>query len=163
MKVDGFSIIELLIVVIIVAISLSLAVSTMGSSLLNSKIRHTSEGLVDAINFSKSEAIKRSEIIQLTIATNGNYRISVVGDNTLETIRTVTGAAGVQLNSAVSNGGSIELLVAPNGKFNRTTTIRILPENGSCADHLCMNVELNEHGKVKICNPSSRAEILRCG
>lgn len=155
----GFTAIELVIVVAIVAVSLTLAIGKMGSTISKSKLRSATEGIFNSIAFSRSEAIKRGETIKLTVSADGSCRVETRVDNELTVIKSVPGATGVVVSS---NNGSLDMFFGPNGKPNQTVTYRVLPSSGDCSDNLCMNIEISEHGRIKMCNPYSTSEIVKC-
>lgn len=61
----GFTIIELLMVVVVLAILLSLAAPDFSSFIQNNRIRSTTEDLITAIGVARTEAIKRGAAVML--------------------------------------------------------------------------------------------------
>ncbi len=160
--VKGFTLIETLIVIMIVAVSLSLAVSTLGNSMLNAKLKQTTDSLLDAINLSRSEAIKRSEIVRLTISADGSWVMDVQDNGNFTRLRAKTATTGLSVSSPTNQAASIEVDFDSSGYSNKDFTINVEPDSGSCTKNTCLNIEINRFGKVKMCNPKSTLEALKC-
>jgi type IV fimbrial biogenesis protein FimT len=67
----GFTLIELMVGVGIVAILMAVAVPTFSASRLNNQLRASANGLVASANLARSEAIKRSSNVRMCVSSNG--------------------------------------------------------------------------------------------
>lgn len=70
-KYHGFTIVELMITLVVAAILLTMAVPDMNRLLLKSRLDAKANELRAALNFARSEAIKRGETVQLCSSVNG--------------------------------------------------------------------------------------------
>ena len=68
---SGFTLIELMVTVALVAVLLGLAVPSFSGASLNSKLTSYSNNLVASVNLARNEALKRNAAITLRVSTNG--------------------------------------------------------------------------------------------
>jgi type IV fimbrial biogenesis protein FimT len=67
----GFTLIEALVAIAIMAILLAVAVPSFSSSGLNSELRSAAGGLLASANLARAEAIKRNAVVNLCVSSNG--------------------------------------------------------------------------------------------
>lgn len=67
----GFTLLETMVAVAVVAILLSLAVPMYSDSRLNSQLRASANDLVGSVYLARSEAIKRGTVVRLCASANG--------------------------------------------------------------------------------------------
>ena len=70
MRESGFSIIELMVTLCVAAIAVTVAVPSFQTSLANNRLLTYSNELVVGLNFTRSEAIKRSTFVSICASTN---------------------------------------------------------------------------------------------
>lgn len=117
----GFTIIELMIAIAILAIMATVAIPALQPLILNNRITTTTNMLLGAVQFARSEAVKQrrqviicpsSNLTACTADTAWNQGIVVLeGNNVLRTIPPAS--TGVQILSAVT-----QLSYRPNGRLN---------------------------------------------
>jgi type IV fimbrial biogenesis protein FimT len=67
----GFTLVELLIGVAVLAVLMAIAVPSFSASRLNGQLRSAANGLVASANLARSEAIKRGSIVRMCVSSNG--------------------------------------------------------------------------------------------
>lgn len=93
-KPRGFTLVELMIAVAVLGIMLMLAVPAMGTWLGNAAIRTNAEAISNAIQFARTEAIRRNASVSITIDSAGtSWTINMVGDGSLVQERGADGNA----------------------------------------------------------------------
>jgi type IV fimbrial biogenesis protein FimT len=105
----GFSLIELMIGIAILAILLSAVMPSFRAWIQNAKIRTAAESLQNGLQLARVEAIKRNEGVSFTLGTLSSWSVQTMA------------ASGVSIQSRSSDEGSsnVILTVTPTG----TTTV----------------------------------------
>ncbi len=89
-KIRGFTLVELMITLAIAAIVLTFAVPSFTAIIKNNRIITQANEMVTALNLARSEAIKRTTIVNVVSTNNstdwsGGWRVEVNGGATLRT------------------------------------------------------------------------------
>lgn len=124
----GFTLIELMVAVAILAIMASLAAPSFREILAAQRVRSTAYSIVSDLTLARSEAVKRGAEVSITPQSNqwiNGWRTSVV--STAEVLVT---------QSAVGNGVSFATAPASvtfdrNGRINSSTVVRFQLSDGS--------------------------------
>lgn len=75
----GFTLVELMIAVIVLAVLASLAAPSFSGAIDRARLKSQVTGVVDVLEFAKSEAMKRSSVtVTITDSTNSNWSVSAV-------------------------------------------------------------------------------------
>lgn len=149
----GFTLIELMTVLAVLAIALTIAVPSMQGLLHRNQLRTETSRLLSAINLTRSEAISRNTIVSLcpsAFSSNGvpvcsrSYsdgwiiftnrdRDRVVDAGTDEVLRVFEGLArGYSLTNRAGNREAFEVIsYRPDGSSRRNRTLMICPPQGS--------------------------------
>lgn len=90
-KPKGFTLIELMIVIALIAVIASFAVPQFGRMIESNRVISTTNSIVGLINFSRSEAIRRGERVTVT-AQNDTLATTLTSDNSV--IRQIEEAEG---------------------------------------------------------------------
>lgn len=72
-KTAGFTLIELIITVTVLAVLMSIAIPSFSTYTANQRIRSASENLVSALNLARSEAVKRGAVIEVNPVTSSAW------------------------------------------------------------------------------------------
>lgn len=128
---QGFSLIELLVVIVILAILASLGVPSYQQWVRNTRIRNAAESIQNGLRLARSEATQRSADVrfELTSATGADWTVCML--NTGATTCSGTGSV-VPIQSFVSSGGAngVQLNVA-NAIGNMTVPLSGSSPNAS--------------------------------
>ncbi len=68
----GFSFVELMLAVAILAILMTVAIPSFNEFALANKLRAYSNNLVASVHLTRSEAIKRNQVVEMCVSTNGS-------------------------------------------------------------------------------------------
>lgn len=100
----GFTMIELLITIVIVAILAALAVPSFQSLLANAQIRTAAQALHDGLQLARVEAIRRNERVVFAKGTESGWTVSID-----------TGGATVQTRPYTEGSKAATVTVTPSG------------------------------------------------
>ena len=137
-RLRGFTLVEMLVALSILAVLLALAAPSFTEASLPSKLRSTANSLVGAAQLARSEAIKRDAVVTLCVSTDG--ATCGVGNWSQGWI-VLSGATVLQSEPAAPTGfhvtpagGSVALSFQPSGVGATTETFtvcRSTPKVGS--------------------------------
>lgn len=156
----GFSLIELMVAVAILAILASIAAPAMQNMIIQSRLTSQTNELLSAVQFARSEAIKRNQSIRLCRAASasatacttaaGNWAHWVVLNANNTVLRQGSTPADLRLSSTLDNNTltfaptglnnvttdkDTLVLCSPTGSGNITRTITIRLAGGTAVEH----------------------------
>jgi type IV fimbrial biogenesis protein FimT len=172
-KPKGFSLIELMVVIAIVAILAVLGLPSYAVWTQNSRIRNAAEGLLNGLQLARSEAVARNTQINFVANANSGWTFgcaTVVANTCPAVIQTRSAGEGstntlVTVNNATvadtvsfSNFGA---LVNPAGAMNIMVDSTVL----SASESRELRIEISTSGSVRMCDPNlgtSGTDPRRC-
>jgi len=128
---QGFTLIEMMVVISILGILLAIAMPSFSEALLSSKLRSYANNLVASVHLARSEAIKRNAVVTLCASSNGT---SCSGDWKNGWVILSAGAAVIQTQQAVDvnykiTGTNTTLSFQPTGVGATQDAITICRES----------------------------------
>lgn len=171
----GFSLIELLIGVVILAIIVSAGAPNFMSWMQNSQIRTAAESISSGLQLARAEAVRRNANIHFTLNGTANVDSSwtvgcvttvadLNGDGVADcpaVIQARSGSEGTPNARVASNSASVTFngLGRSSNSTNNALTINITNEaGGDCLQNngpmRCLNVMVALGGQIRMCNPA---------
>jgi type IV fimbrial biogenesis protein FimT len=148
---SGFSLVELMIGVAVMAILVTLAVPNFRTWFQNAQIRNAAESITNGLQRARAEAVARNTSVQFVLGTGSSWTVSVVGD-------------GTQIDHRDSAEGSsnVTVTVVPGGAttvtFNNlgqvTDVAPIAQVDLAAAGGSPLLVTLGVGGNAKMCDPT---------
>ncbi len=153
----GFTTVELMVSVTIMAILLGVAIPSFQDASLNSQLRSMANNLVASSHLARSEAFKRNAVVTLCVSSNGTTCgtggweqgwIVRTATNVLERQQAV--ASGYRISAA---GGNASLLFQPTGAGSTADTLTVCRATPSVGK-VQRTVAIDAAGRVTV-SPSS--------
>jgi type IV fimbrial biogenesis protein FimT len=157
----GFSLIEVLVVLLLVGLLLSLGLPAFSGWMQNLQVRSAADAIQNGLQIARAEAIRRNTLVSFTLAgPDATWAVAVVDPaESVQTYAAADGAPNAQVGIAP---GALPLVVVFDGlgKTNlaaKTTLLVTNPTGGACGtdagDMRCLNVTIATGGQVKMCDP----------
>lgn len=160
----GFSLIELMVSVVIMAILMTLAVPGFQTWLQNSQIRNAAESIQNGLQRARAEAVGRNTDVTFVLGAGSSWVIGVVSSGEV-----------VESRSASEGSRNVTVAVTPAGSatvtFNNLGSVRVTNADASApftqvdldspvlaaADSQELRVTLGFGGNVRMCDPNAPA------
>lgn len=163
----GFSLIELMITLAIVAILATLAAPSFKVILANAQIRTAAQALQDGLQLARVEAIRRNARVIFTIGTQSTWTVSVESDaSTVQTRPYTEGSAAATV--AVTPGGATQVTFDGLGRVKTNTDASssitqldidvpttLIPASASREQR----VTITSGGAIRLCDPNVSAGV----
>jgi len=163
----GFTLVELMIVVAIIGIVSTIAVPSFQDTLERNRLKEALESLKSDLMFAKTEAIKQSKNIRVSLEQSGSSWCYGIYDATAtcDAYSCATGAGTAVaackiklINGAQFKGISLNTATNTSFGFRRGTATNIGPELSS--DNYEMKVVVSGKGRVRICHITGSSDGL---
>lgn len=175
----GFTIIELMITIVVLAILLAVGAPSLSRWVNNRQIRTSVESIQNGLMLAKAEAVRRNTAVrfQLTTSVTNDCALSDSGTSWVVSLADPVGACGTapsdttapqiiqsrsstegSPNAAVSAGGVSSIVFNSLGRSNTNASIDVSnPNGGLCiADGgrmRCLRITVGLGGQIRMCDP----------
>lgn len=165
----AFTLVELLITMVIVAILASLAFPSFQSLLANAQIRTAAQALHDGLQLARAEAIRRNERVVFVKGTESGWTVSVdAGGNTLQTrpytegskSATVTVTPGTTTKVTFNSLGRVVANTDASASISQLdidVPVSVLP----AASSQDLRITVTTGGAIRLCDPNAAADTGR--
>lgn len=157
----GFTLIEAMIAIALLALLLLVAMPAFMTMISNLRVRSVSESILSGIQVARTEALKRNQVVtfRLDSATGGGWSV-VLADNTVTQAKSASegGAVEVAVETGATeivfnNLGRRQLPEAPPAILKVDVSN---PDIGSCepaGSVRCLRITVGIGGEVRLCDP----------
>lgn len=171
---DGFSLVELMIVIAIMAILLSLGIPVFATYFANLKVRTTAEGFLSGLQLARADAVRRNGGVEFLLTNDAPTELAAANANGINwVIRSgatlIEGKSGAEGSSSTEGGASPVQVVGSVasitfnglGGTNLAAPATFQFSNsaaGACAPVgpiRCLNVIVAPGGRIKQCDPAA--------
>lgn len=157
----GFTMVELMITIVIIAILATLAAPSFTAILANTRIRATAQALTDGLQLARAEAIRRNERVRLVLAANSGWSVITNAGSTLQTRPAAESGNNISLTFTPNNATSVTFnalgRVVANADASATLTqveidvpTSVLPASSSQE----LRVTISSGGMIRLCDPN---------
>jgi type IV fimbrial biogenesis protein FimT len=156
-KAHGFTLIELMISVVVLAILTSVAMPSFRIWLLNIQVRNAAESILSGIQRARAEAVGRNTNVSFVIGTDSSWTINVLTPaSVIETRPTSDGSVDVSRTELPDGATMLTFsnlgLITPNANGSASLTqIDFSAGTGSQS----LRVMIGAGGSAKMCKPSA--------
>ncbi len=132
---SGFTLIELMIVVVLISIIATVAVPGFQSMIESSRLTSTANGTLGLLNYARSEAVKRGEPIQVQARAGGlqkGLEVRLVSADSGDDPLRVSDPMPGDVTLSVPSPGSLPMVFSGRGERlgDDNVTYRVCPGNG---------------------------------
>lgn len=163
----GFTLIELVIVIAIVAIVVSLGLPSIRTYLVNTQIRNAMESIQSGIRIARAEAVKRNAEVEFSVvgASDPSWQVKVVSDSSIVTsYNRAEGAKSVEatLNPASKTVVKFDGLgrVLNSGTDSLQQIDIGVPSASGLSDVRPLRVLIGAGGTVRTCDPKISTALI---
>lgn len=159
----GFTLIELMVVVVVLAILMSIAAPSYRAFIANTQIRNTAESVRNGLQLARSEAVKRNQSVKFTLSSDTSWTVGCVTAN-------ASCPAAIQTKTPKEGSAStIKLTIATSNSINFTNLGMIDPAGGTltqvdvdntsipASSTTDLSVRVGTGGGVRVCDPNVSA------
>lgn len=160
----GLTLVELLIAVAVVAIGASLSAPTFQFELANYRVRAAAEGMINALNQARAEAVRRNTPVRFELTgtnTPGWQLTQVAGGTTLR----ARGSGDMPGIVATSTGGSRAVVFTPTGQVDASgARLSRITVASAVAGSETRQIDILGGGLIRQCLPAitAAADPRRC-
>lgn len=149
-KASGFTLIELMVTVAVLAILVTIALPSFRAVIIDSRMAGQSNEFLAALTFARSEAIKRNANVTLSAKSGSWANGWVVTDANGTTLRD---HAALEASSTLSGGGATTLTFGSNGQAGAAVTFNLCNPDPSVAPG--RNIIVGVSGRASIVKPGT--------
>ena len=159
-KSSGFTIIELMLAVTVLAILVSTAYPSFRGMLMNSQVRNAAESVVNGMQKARAEAVSRNTNVEfvLAAATSTSWTVKLAGGANIETRASAEGSANVTSTTTPANATTVTFNnlggVVANSPASASLTQVDFTAVGA---NRSLQVKLLAGGSPRMCDPAFAA------
>lgn len=162
----GFSMIELMVGIAIVAVIAALAAPSFKALVANAQIRTAAQALHDGLKLARVEAIRRNQRVTFVKAAGAGWTVSV--DSPLEVVQTRSageGSAAATVASTPAGGTEVSFnslgRVIDPGAAATITRLDVSVPTSVLAPTLAKNLRItvSSGGAIRLCDPAAPAGV----
>lgn len=154
----GFSLVELMIGIAIMAILVSIAFPNYQTMLMNSQIRNAAESVIDGIQKARAEAVSRNTNVVFALGTGSSWTVSVVNATTpIESRPSTEGSANVTVTTLAADLTTVATTVTFNslgGVVPAPPTSLAQVNFTAVGGNKNLRVTIGAGGNARMCDPS---------
>jgi len=169
----GFTMIELLIGIVVLAILLGLGAPSFMVWMQNTQIRNAADAVLNGMQLARTEAIRRNKPVQFALSSNSGWNINIVNPqasdpaNPIQKRTAKEGSAKVLV--AATPGGAyavtFDAMGGPTGNADGSLTITSLDFTSSVSTNAPrpLRIVVSLSGTIRLCDPYAPAgDPRRC-
>lgn len=160
-KRNGFTLIELVIALAVAAILLSIGVPSFISFIANSQIRTASQSILDGLNLTRAEAIRRNERVYFQFGTGSSWSVITNSGATIQTRSSSEGSSNIIITKTPSTSSRITFNALGRAVNNADASSRLnsidIDVPSSFLDSSIskeLRITITDGGSIRMCDPN---------
>ena len=159
----GFTLIELMVVVSIIAISATLVGPSFSQAIANYQVRSAAESILNGLNYARGEAVRRNSAVSFTLAGGGSgWTVSQVSPSTVLQTRSNNDSPRT---TVTSSSAATAVTFLPTGLVDTTSTpLTQATVTSSVSSTDSRRINIFGGGLIRMCDPavSTANDPRRC-
>ncbi len=157
--VEGFTLIELMFAVTILAIAFSLAAPSISLGMQNAQLRTAAESIQDGLQFARTEALRRNRLVAFTVREDAGWTVTanprdMGGDGSVgQVLQQRPGPQGASATVRATVRGSATAAFDGLGRVGNADPLTAVDITSSVDGSRILRVELSFSGEVRLCDP----------
>lgn len=157
----GFTLVEMMVVLAIVAVSATLAAPAFSQMIANYRVRGAADGILGALSFARTEALRRNTPVAFALAPGGSgWAVSQLSTGTTLQSRSPNDVPGLSVTSSTAATSVTFLangLIQSGSQLNRLTVASSVGAN-------TRRIDVFGGGLIRMCDPAitAAADPSRC-
>ncbi len=149
---SGFTLVELMVVVVIIAISATLAAPSFAQMIANYRVRSAAESMINGLNYARAEAVRRNTAVRFSLTTGGSgWTVSQVSPSATLQSRSDNDSPGT---TVASSNSSTAVTFLPTGLLQAGVQLAQVTVSSVVADTDTRRINLFGGGLIRMCDPS---------
>lgn len=149
----GFTLVEALVAVGVLAVLASLAAPSFESTFVRFRVRVSAEGLMSGLQLARSEALRRNQPVRFTLDDGrGNWTVATLSP--ARTIQTSTGAAAAGVTLTTNASQTAVVFLASGLVDTSAARIERIDLSTRVPGVNTWRVEVHGGGQVRMCDPA---------
>lgn len=153
----GFTLIELMISVALLAVLLGIAVPNFQTWALNAQVRNAAESVANGLQRARAEAVARNTDVEFVLGTDSSWLVRVASDLTpIESRASSEGSKNVTIEALASDLATAATTITYNNlggvkpAVNSLTRVNVSITGGTKV----LRVQIGAGGNARMCDPS---------
>jgi type IV fimbrial biogenesis protein FimT len=154
---SGFTLVEMVMVVVVLGLLMSLALPSFLQMLRNSEIRNAAESIANGMQRARAEAVTRNGNVSFTLGTGTSWTVVNVSDASMVESRSgAEGSASVTATAVAADGTTAATAVTFNNLGQVVSNVANLARVDLVAAGGTKNlrVTIGSGGNAKVCDPN---------
>lgn len=153
---SGFTLVEVMVTVILIAILASLAAPSFQSTIARFRVRTAAESLMSGLQLARTEALRRNQPVRFTLgARAGNWSVTAVTSGAV--VQEAKGSPHQSLSVTPNAGQSSVVFLASGLTDTSVARLEQMDVSTSIAGVTGWRLEIHGGGQVRMCDPAATA------